>query len=140
VDRLRIRVPSPTHALLLATAQAAQARFSAGALPAVLDAAAILRRAGNEIDWPALIRTARRGGVRAGVGGCFALLHRLGLTGPAVPELLRRPLRGGAAAELDRVVADFESLFAGQPTRWARFRRHWLLSGGPVLAVLRGWR
>ncbi|MEQ9640707.1 MAG: nucleotidyltransferase family protein [Alphaproteobacteria bacterium] len=140
VDEVRIRIAAPTHALLLAAARAAANGFGAGSLPQVIDAAAILRRAGDEIDWLTLTRLARRGRIRGAVSGFFALLDRLGFDLSMVPAPIRRQPRGAAAAELARVVADFEALFPRPPSRGGRFRRHWLLTGGPLSACARGWR
>lgn len=140
VDEVRIRVPSPTHALLLAVAHAAAEDFHLGALNHALDAGAILQRSGDEIDWLAFTRLARRGRIRGAAIAFFALLDRLGLDLSAVPEPLHRQPRGAAAIELARAVDDFEQFFPASPTRWARFRRQWLLTGGPLVAIARSWR
>jgi hypothetical protein len=138
VDGLRVRVPSTTHCLLLAATWAARGRFGPDTVGSVIDAGAILRKAADQVDWPELLRLARRGGMRRPVGHFFALLDLLGIDVAAVPAPLRRPPRGPAGAELAHAVAAYEALFPEASTGWAALRREWLLSAGPRVAAVRG--
>lgn len=137
-DGVRLRVPCDDHLVLLAFANAARDKFTAGSLKSVLDVIVMLSRSGARPDWSALAALARRAGWLRAFRACILLLLNLGIDG--LPPALAIPLHGPAAAELQDVCADFESLFAAEPGAGALLRRELVLSAAPRTVLFKNLR
>ena len=128
-----IRVPAPTHALLLCATHAARDLFGPGAVTKLIDASRLLARRGGEIDAAGLRALASAGGVGPPVGVFFALLADLGLPAAMLPAgLARQGLGGWRGAEYRRALAQLAALYPWPLSALARARREALLAAEPA--------
>jgi len=138
---MALRIPRDSHLLLMAMSHAARDKYDPSALRSVVDMTAMLTRPsrseGSAVDWPEISALADAGGNGRIPRLAAQVLIGLGLPAETIPAAQRRPFRGLAAWELDRVIAELADLFAAPSGKWALQRREWLLTGGPGVAA---WR
>lgn len=138
-DGTMLRVPTPTHALLLMASNAAKDKFGARAVKAMLDAQRLLA-ARRPVDWAEARALARRGRFAKPFRAFLALAAALGAPAAAVPADLAAPPGGLAGAEFRRALRAWVTLFPGPGSgRLALLRRELLLSAEPRVAAVNNW-
>lgn len=131
-----IWVPSVTHMLLLTASHAARDLFGPSTAKSLIDAALLLQKYGDEVDWQEFEGRLRAGRVEKPVRSFLAILKRLGPVTGAVPEHLTQ----AAGSEFERAVADYAALFPTDSSALARARRELLLCAETGVAMRRNWQ
>lgn len=143
-DGASFRAPSTDHLVLLAITNAVRDKFDPLAVRAITDLIVMLARDGVTVDWPELLRIARKGGFLRGMRAAVLLLHHLGVEAERLPESLLKPYEGfterWAAREFARLVADMGRMFPSRPSRLALQTREWFLSVGVDALAVRNAR
>jgi PAS domain S-box-containing protein len=134
IDGVGYLAPAPAHALVLCLTNAAKDKFGPYSVRKLIDVAVLLRD-GDAIDWPEVRHLLSAGGFEAPARVAFALLVRLGFPEAAIPADLRAApsgLRGGA---FEKLVRDYRSLFAADPSPMTVLARELLLCTQPATAI-----
>ena len=125
-----VKTPCIENALLLYLANAAKDKFGVFRVRKLVDIWMLLR-SGRPIDWDVVERLAASGSFLKPTGVVSALLHRLGMLKGAVPESLCPVTSGLLARPFERLVSDYASMFATEPTAMRVFERKMLLCTEP---------
>ena len=125
-----VKIPSIENAMLLYLANAAKDKFGVFSVRKLVDIWMLLR-SGRPIDWDVVERLAASGGVLKLTGVVFAVLHRLDMLKDAKPESLCPVTSGLLARPFQRLVSDYASMFATEPTAMRVFEREMLLCTEP---------
>jgi hypothetical protein len=133
-DGVTFRVPSPDHAFVLCVTNAAKDKFGLFSLRKVIDAMVLVGR-DPPLDWPEIERLARAGHFLRPLRVLCALLARLGVPPGRLPPALCAPPRGIAAPAFARLVGDFETLFATEPSLAGLLWRELALASEPGVAL-----
>lgn len=134
IDGTEIRIPSIEHAMLLCLTNAAKDKFGVFSVRKLIDIAMILR-SDAPIDWGIVERLAASGCFLKPARVVFALLLRLGMPVGTVPETLCRAPSGLAARPFERLVSDYASMFATEPSAIRVFEREMTLCTEPSVAL-----
>lgn len=129
-----VKFPCVEHAMLLCLTNAAKDKFGVFSVRKLVDVAMLLK-AGMPIDWALVERLAAEGSFMKPARVVFALLRRLGLPAGAVPESLCRAPTGLAAGPFERLVSDYASMFATEPSMIRVFEREMTLCTEPGVAL-----
>lgn len=129
-----INIPCIEHAMLLCLTNAAKDKFGVFSVRKLVDIAMLLQ-SGLPVDWDLVERLAAAGSFLKPARVVFALLHRLGLPEGAVPEPLCRPPAGLAAGPFGRLVSDYASMFATEPSALRVLERELMLCTEPGVAL-----
>ena len=121
-----VKIPCIEHAMLLCLTNAAKDKFGVFSVRKLVDIWMLLR-SGRPIDWDVVERLAASGSFLKPARVVFALLHRLGMPKGAVPESLCPVPSGLLARPFERLVSDYASMFATEPTAMRVFEREMLL-------------
>lgn len=129
-----VRIPSLEHAMLLCLTNAAKDKFGVFSVRKLVDVWVLLK-SGLPIDWALVERLAAEGSFMKPARVVFALLRRLGMPAEAVPESLCRAPTGLAAGPFERLVSDYASMFATEPSMMRVFEREVTLCTEPGVAL-----
>lgn len=128
------KIPCVEHAMLLCLTNAAKDKFGVFSVRKLVDVSMLLK-SGMPIDWALVERLAAEGSFLKPARVVFALLRRLGLPAGIVPELLCRAPTGLAAGPFERLVSDYASMFATEPSTMRVFEREVTLCTEPGVAL-----
>lgn len=134
IDGTEIKIPCIEHAMLLCLTNAAKDKFGVFSVRKLVDIAMILR-SDAPLDWGIVERLAASGRFLKPARVVFALLLRLGLPGRAVPETLCHAPSGLAARPFERLVSDYATMFATEPSAMRVFEREMTLCTEPSVAL-----
>ena len=129
-----VKIPCIEHAMLLCLTNAAKDKFGVFSVRKLVDIWMLLR-SGRSIDWDVVERLAASGSFLKPARVVFALLHRLGMPKGSVPESLCPAPSGLLARPFERLVSDYASMFATEPTAMRVFEREMLLCTEPGVAL-----
>jgi hypothetical protein len=134
LSELSVRVPSPEHALVLCISNAAKDKFGPYSLRKLIDGQRLLAQ--ETLDWHEVTELCRHGRMMIPARVFFALLARLGVVPQSgLPRALAEPPGPLRTAELERLVADYRTLFQKPLGRLALLRREFLLCAEPGVAL-----
>jgi hypothetical protein len=136
---LMLKAPCAEHMAVLCLSNAAKDRLGPFAVRKLLDLVRLIALEPG-LDWDAISHLIKRGGLIGPSRAIFALLGRLGSDLAGVPGALRSAPSWPAAAEFERLVADYETMLTGDPGTFAVLRREFLISAGPAVALRRNVR
>ncbi|HUC61867.1 MAG TPA: nucleotidyltransferase family protein [Alphaproteobacteria bacterium] len=136
---LALKAPSAEHMVVLGLSNAAKDRLGPYAVRKLLD---LVRLVALEpgLDWHEIESLVSRAGLAGPARAVFALLERLGAELSGVPRSLRRPPGWPAQGEFERLVADYETMLAGEAGALAVLRREFLITAGAAVALRRNGR
>ena len=129
-----VKIPCIEHAMLLCLTNAAKDKFGIFSVRKLVDIAMLLK-SGLPIDWDVVERLAASGSFLKPARVVFALLRRLGMPEGVVPESLCQAPSGLAARPFERLVLDYASMFATEPTAMRVLEREMLLCTEPGVAL-----
>jgi hypothetical protein len=125
-----VNIPCIENAMLLYLANVAKDKFGVFSARKLVDIWTLLR-SGRPIDWDVVERLAASASFLKPTGVVFALLHQLSMLKGAVPESLCSVTSGLLARPFERLVSDYASMFATEPTAMRVFERKMLLCTEP---------
>lgn len=129
-----IKIPCLEHAMLLCLTNAAKDKFGVFSVRKLVDISMLLK-SGLPIDWDVVERLAAAGRFLKPARVVFALLRRLGMPEGTVPETLCRSPLGLAAWPFERLMSDYASMFAAEPSAMRVFEREMTLCTEPAVAL-----
>ena len=129
-----VKIPCIENAMLLYLANAAKDKFGVFSVRKLVDIWMLLR-SGRPIDWDVVERLAASGSFLKPTGVVSALSHRLRMLKGTVPESLCPVTSGLLARPFERLVSDYASMFATEPTAMRFFEREMLLCTEPGVAL-----
>lgn len=134
IGDVEVQIPCLEHAMLLCLTNAAKDKFGVFSVRKLVDIAMLLK-SGLPIDWDVVEQLAASGRFLRPSRVVFALLRRLGLPEGAVPEALCRAPAGLAARPFERLLSDYASMFAVEPSALRVFEREMTLCTEPGVAL-----